>query len=64
MLVALACEEIVMAPDAEIGDAGIDEPAQEAIDPTVRSGYSQIADRRRTIPTAVAIGMLDRQSKC
>ena len=33
VLVALACEEIVMAPDAEIGDAGIDEPAQEAIDP-------------------------------
>ena len=61
VLVALACEEIVMAPDAEIGEAGIDEPAQEAIDPTVRSGYSQIADRRRTIPTAVAIGMLDRQ---
>ncbi len=61
VLVALACEEIVMAPDAEIGDAGIDEPAHEPIDPTVRSGYSQIADRRRTIPTAVAIGMLDRQ---
>ena len=61
VLVVLACEEIVMAPDAEIGEAGIDEPAQEAIDPTVRSGYSQIADRRRTIPTAVAIGMLDRQ---
>jgi membrane-bound serine protease (ClpP class) len=63
VLVALACEEIVMAPEAEIGEAGIDEPAQEAIDPTVRSGYSQIADRRRTIPTAVAIGMLDRQAE-
>jgi membrane-bound serine protease (ClpP class) len=63
VLVALACEEIVMAPDAEIGDAGIDEPAAEAIDPTVLSGYSQIADRRRTIPSAVAIGMLDRQAQ-
>jgi membrane-bound serine protease (ClpP class) len=61
VLLALACEEIVMAPDAEIGDAGLDEPAQEAIDPTVLSGYSQIADRRRTIPSAVAIGMLDRR---
>ena len=29
----------------------------------MRSGYSQIADRRRTIPTAVAIGMLDRQAE-
>ena len=63
VLVALACEEIVMAPDAEIGDAGVDEPAQEAVDATVLSGYRQIADRRRTVPTAVAIGMLDRQAQ-
>ncbi len=63
VLRALACEEIVMAPDAEIGDAGIDEPAQDAVDATVLSGYRQIADRRRTVPTAVAIGMLDRQAQ-
>ena len=63
VLVAMACEEIVMAPDAEIGEAGVDEPAEEGIDPTVRSGYGQIADKRRTIPMPVAVGMLDRQAE-
>lgn len=56
VLVALACEEIVMHPDAKIGAAGINE---SNIDPTVRRGYSEIADRRRTIPSAVALGLLD-----
>ena len=60
VLVAMACEEIVMAPDAEIGDAGIDLEPEEAIGPTVRSGYYQIAERRKTIPAPVAVGMLDR----
>ena len=60
VLVAMACEEIVMAPDAEIGEAGIDEPAEEPIDPTVRSGYQEIANRRKTIPAQVALGMLDK----
>ena len=60
VLAAIACEEIVMAPDAEIGDAGIDLRPEEAIDPTVRSGYYQIAERRKTIPAQVALGMLDR----
>lgn len=61
VLVAMACEEIVMARDAELGDAGVDEPAEEAIDPTVKSGYKQIAQRRRTIPVEVALGMLDKR---
>ena len=63
VLVAMACEEIVMAPDALIGEAGIDEPAEEAIDPTVRSGYREIANRRRTIPGEVAVGMLDKNAE-
>jgi len=29
-------------------------------DPTVRSGYSEIANRRRTIPAEVALAMLDK----
>ena len=60
VLVAMACEEIIMAPDAQIGEAGIDEPAEEPVDPTVRSGYNEIANRRRTIPAQVALGMLDK----
>lgn len=60
VLAAMACEEIVMAPDAEIGEAGIDEPAEEAIDRTLLAGYQEIANRRRTIPGEVALGMLDK----
>lgn len=56
VLVAMACEEIIISPDAEFGDAGIDE---EIIDATVRGGYTDIATRRRTMPAAVAVGMLD-----
>jgi membrane-bound serine protease (ClpP class) len=60
VLVAMACQEIVMAPDAEIGDAGIDE---KIIDPTTRSGYMEIADAHKTIPPAIALGMLDKNVK-
>lgn len=60
VLVAMACEEIIMAPDATIGEAGLDEPAEESIPASVRSGYQEIADRRRTVPGAVALAMLDK----
>ncbi len=60
VLVAMACEEIIMAHEAQIGEAGIDEPAEEAIGATMRSGYLEIASRRRTIPGEVALGMLDK----
>ncbi len=58
VLVALACEEIIMQPDAILGDAGIDE---KAIGPTIRGGYMEIARSRRTVPEAIALGMLDPQ---
>jgi len=60
VLVAMACEEIIVAPEAQIGEAGIDEPAEETVDPTILSGYREIANRRRTIPAEVALGMLDK----
>ncbi len=56
VMIALACDEIVMSPTAELGDAGRQEPA---IDQGLRNNYQEIASRRRTIPPAVAIGMLD-----
>ena len=56
VLVALACQEIVMAKDASIGAAAIDE---KTITPTLRSAYTEIANRRRTVPAALALGMLD-----
>ncbi|MBI84727.1 MAG: hypothetical protein CMJ81_16155 [Planctomycetaceae bacterium] len=58
VLATLACEEIVMHPEAELGEAGIDD---NTIDPTIRSAYREIADRARTIPSSVALGMLDRR---
>jgi membrane-bound ClpP family serine protease len=60
VLAAMACEEIIMAPNAEIGEAGIDETA---IDPPTRDAYKQIADAHKVIPAAVALGMLDKDLK-
>ncbi len=60
VLVALACEELIMAPDAELGSAGVDEARQRGIDPTHRAAYRQIASERRTVPPEVALGMLDK----
>jgi membrane-bound ClpP family serine protease len=61
VLVALACEEIVMDPDAEIGEAGIDEDERQAVEPGIVSIYQQIAGARQTVPEAIALGMLDRR---
>lgn len=59
VLAAIACEEIVMAADAELGDASADEPADQAVSRTVVEAYREIADAKRTIPVALAIGMID-----
>ena len=56
VLVAIACQEIIMAKDATIGAAGIDE---KVITPTLQSAYAEIAGRRRTVPKDIALGMLD-----
>lgn len=56
VLPVLACEEIIAHPGAELGQAGIDE---EFVDDTVRRGYSEIAERRRTVPVPIVMGMLD-----
>ncbi|QDU91395.1 hypothetical protein Pla175_48170 [Pirellulimonas nuda] len=61
VLLALACEEIVMAPDAELGEAGIDEDPRRPIERGIESLYVQIADARRTAPEAIVRGMLDRR---
>ena len=58
-LVALACEEIVMAPDALLGDAAINESAVGTIRKTVVAAYQEIAEARRTIPVALAVAMID-----
>jgi membrane-bound serine protease (ClpP class) len=56
VLPVIACQEIIMAKDATLGAAGVDE---KAITPPMRIAYSDIAGRRRTVPLVVALGMLD-----
>ncbi len=56
VLVAMASEWIVMAPEAEIGEAGAYE---ETITPAVFAAYKEIAGRRKKIPLEVALGLLD-----
>jgi membrane-bound ClpP family serine protease len=56
VLVAMACDEIVMAPDAEIAVAGADE---DTITPTIRFTYKDIASRKRRIPDAAAMALVD-----
>lgn len=56
VLPVLACEQIVMAKDAELGAAGIDE---KLLDETMRGAYREFSLRRLTIPPAIALGMLD-----
>lgn len=59
VLVALACEEIIMAEKAELGAAGAGET--DPPDATMRTAYEDIARRRRTIPAIVALAMLDKE---
>jgi len=58
-LLALACEEIIMATEATLGEAGVDESREAAIGKTVIEAYREIAEARRTMPTALALGMID-----
>ncbi|MBN1908193.1 MAG: hypothetical protein JW818_00505 [Pirellulales bacterium] len=56
VLLAMACDEIIMSPEASIGSAGIDE---KIIDESILQTYRQIASRRRTVPVELALGMVD-----
>jgi membrane-bound serine protease (ClpP class) len=61
VLIALACEEIVMNRDAELGEAGIDEDATRPINPKIVSAYREVASAHLTVPEAIALGMVDRR---
>jgi len=56
VLVAMACDEIMMPGDALLGPVGA-EPG--TIRPAERGAYTEIAESRRTIPPAVALWLLD-----
>lgn len=56
VLVAMACDEIVMAPDAELGVAGADE---DTITNTIRFTYEDVASRKRRLPAGAAMALVD-----
>lgn len=58
VVLALACKEIVMRPDAEIGDIGLGTP----MDPNEQSFVINLVNRRRNLKVneAIAQKMLDR----
>ncbi|MFT7641303.1 MAG: membrane-bound serine protease (ClpP class), partial [Pirellulaceae bacterium] len=56
VLPVMACEQLIVAPEIEFGRAGVDE---SFVDATLKQSYVDIASRRRTIPSSVAVGMLD-----
>lgn len=56
VLAVLACEKIFMAPDAEIGPAAVEDGA---VTPPIRSAYQDIAARRKVVPAAVALKLVD-----
>ena len=57
ILVILSCEDIVMHKQAAIGNAGID---VDVVDDLLINAYRTIAEKRRVIPTPVALSMLDK----
>ncbi len=56
VLPVLACEQIIVAKDVEFGDAG---HQAEGIDEGVIASYQAIARKRRTVPEAIAKGLVD-----
>lgn len=60
VLPVLACEEIVMDPEAVLGPANV---AESAIDATMRSAYAHVAGVRRTVPSAAAVALLDPDAR-
>jgi membrane-bound serine protease (ClpP class) len=55
VLVALGCEEIAIATDAQLGQAAIDEPS---LDATVRQAYLDVA-AKSTFPPAAILSLID-----
>ena len=56
LLVALACDELIVAEDAEIGEAGVDE---QSVSSTQRAAYREISQRRRKMPPPLVDKLLD-----
>lgn len=58
VLPVLACEQILIAKDAEFGDAG---HLADTVDEAAITNYADVARRRRTVPEAIARGLIDER---
>ena len=56
VLPVLACEQIIVAKEMEFGPASVQ---ADTVDEGVIANYASIAKRRRTIPEAIARGLID-----
>ena len=56
VLPVLACEQIIVAKEMELGPAGVQ---AGTVDEAVIANYASIAKRRRTVPEAVVRGLID-----
>ncbi len=56
VLVALACDDVIMAPETVIGPAGI---GKGPISEMTRAAYREITGRRRKLSVPLALGLLD-----
>ena len=63
VLLAMACEEIVMASDALISGPKASQDGSGDVGKTVVAGYQEIAQLRRTVPVALAVGMIDSEAE-
>lgn len=59
VLPVLACGEIIMAKDAEIGEAG---HVAGTVNEASITNYVEVSRRRRTVPEAVAMGLVDNRA--
>ena len=56
VLAVLACQQIIMSPEAILGPAGVDE---KRISQAVLANYREIASRHNTVPAEVAMKLVD-----
>jgi membrane-bound serine protease (ClpP class) len=60
VLVAIAANQIVLAPNVGFGSAGIDD---ETLDPLFRGIYRNLAEQKLTLPVPLVMSMLDKQQQ-
>ncbi|MAT72448.1 MAG: hypothetical protein CMJ58_23340 [Planctomycetaceae bacterium] len=62
VLIALACEELLVGATAEFGEAAVDEEDPQAVSDVVISAYREMARSRGVVPEAVAAAMIDARA--